>query len=202
MIEYPTIQGLSKFPKKPCVAFYKYDGSNLRWEWQSKNGWCKQGTRHHLFDETDEVFGEAISIFKNTFVDELDKIFRTHKKFRGAKAITVFTEFFGLSSFAGVHEPDEPKELILFDVNYKGRGMVGPSDFVKIFGKLKIPEVIYEGKMNQQFVDSVRAGDYDLNEGVVCKGLSSWTLWMAKIKTEAYLQRLKNAFKDNWMQFA
>jgi hypothetical protein len=37
MQQYPSIDGSGKAPLGvPCIAFYKYDGSNLRWEWSPK----------------------------------------------------------------------------------------------------------------------------------------------------------------------
>ena len=71
MQQYPSIDGSKKAPLgKPCIAFVKYDGSNLRWEWSPKQGWHKFGTRRQMFDATDEVYGPAIPIFLNTMGDE------------------------------------------------------------------------------------------------------------------------------------
>lgn len=105
MKTYPSIEG-SKYPNSKCIAFKKYDGSNLRWEWRRKRGFFKFGTRTRLFDESDEVFGESIKIFFNTYAEDLEKIFIDS---RMAEPITSFTEFFGPSSFAGLHEPGEKK---------------------------------------------------------------------------------------------
>ena len=114
MEQYPSIEGSSKAPLgKPCIAFYKYDGSNLRWEWNPKKGWFKFGTRTQLFNETDAVFGEAIPLFMKIG----DEIVRRVKSVeRQCQRITAYTEFFGATSFAGTHTPGEPKELRLFDV--------------------------------------------------------------------------------------
>jgi hypothetical protein len=39
-------------------------------------------------------------------------------------------------------------------------------------------------------------------EGVVCKGgMGGDDLWMVKIKTHAYMERLKNAFADRWEDY-
>jgi hypothetical protein len=53
-----------------------------------------------------------------------------------------------------------------------------------------------------KFADDVRTGKYGVAEGVVCKGGEGGPdLWMAKIKTHAYLERLKRAFADRWEEY-
>ena len=48
----------------------------------------------------------------------------------------------------------------------------------------------------------LRRGRYGVDEGVVCKGgLGGDDLWMVKIKTDAYLQRLKQAFAERWEDY-
>lgn len=92
MKQYPSILGSKSAPLgKKVIAFYKYDGSNLRWEWSSKQGWYKFGTRTRLFDSTDPDFGKAIPLFLNTMGDEL--VTRCKDLEKGLKSIIVFTEF-------------------------------------------------------------------------------------------------------------
>ena len=62
-------------------------------------------------------------------------------------------------------------------------------------------KVLYEGNMNTSFVEDVRIGKYDVTEGVVCKGINQKKSWMAKVKTYAYLERLKSQFKDEWEKY-
>src|SRR5271154_7039190 len=73
MLSYPSIEGSSKAPLgKPCIAFYKYDGSNLRFEWQRKGRqWMKYGTRTQLFNATTPTFGPAISVFHGTASEDM-----------------------------------------------------------------------------------------------------------------------------------
>ena len=121
--------------------------ANLRFEWSRKRGWYKYGTRRRLFDHTDPDFGISIALFMNTYAEDLEKIFKDHKKFRGIDKVMVFTEFFGKESFAGLHKSDDPtREVMLFDVNIHKFGFLGPRDFLKIFGDLKIARKLYEGK--------------------------------------------------------
>jgi hypothetical protein len=119
--QYPEIPGSNKAPiGEPCIAFTKYDGSNLRWEWSSKSGWYKYGTRTRLFDKSDPIFGEAIPIFQDIMGPEIVKRIKDIE--RGVQSAIVYTEFFGPNSFTGIHEPSDPKELKLFDVNLYKRG--------------------------------------------------------------------------------
>lgn len=200
MNEYPSILGPNKAPSLPCLAFYKYDGSNLRWEWSRKRGWNKFGTRKHLFDETDAVFGPAIPIFMDKYADAIEKVIKDSKQYRNAEYITAFTEFFGPNSFAGQHNPSDKKELVLFDLQVHKRGILDPRTFIKTFGHLDTAKVVYEGNLNASFIDDVKNSKYDLNEGVVCKGGTGHGLWMRKIKTLVYLQKLKGKYGDHWEQ--
>ena len=197
MEQYPSIDGSGKAPLgKPCIAFYKYDGSNLRWEWNPKKGWFKFGTRTQLFDRDTELYGQAVPIFMKTMADEI--VNRVKKVERECQRITAYTEFFGKDSFAGVHEPSEPKELRLFDVYLFKRGLMKPRQFVKSFGDMPgAAEVIYDGTLNKQFIEDVRAGKYPVWEGVVCKGDD----FMCKIKTDAYLRKLREVYPQRWNQF-
>jgi len=206
---YPSIPGSSQAPKKPCIAFRKYDGSNLRFEWSPKQGWHKFGTRKRLFDETDDVFGPSIPVFHNTLAEPLLKIVKDNKKWRNARRITAYAEYVGPHSFAGLHdiEPVNPMELVLFDVNIHQQGFVSPRDFVNNFsGEVRSAEVVYEGNLNADFISSVKLGEYNagdgIEEGVVCKGGSGHSLWMAKIKTDAYIAKLKEVFGVGWEQYA
>lgn len=167
MKSYPSIAGSSRAPRKPCIAFNKYDGSNLRAEWSRKTGWTKFGTRKRLFDESDPDFGSAIPLFHETMADGLIDIFK--KKYRDDQQITVFMEFFGPNSFAGKHEPADPKELILIDVSLYKKGLIAPREFVKNFDSVPSAEVIYEGNLNEVFIEAVRNGEYPVVEGVVVK---------------------------------
>ena len=113
----------------------------------------------------------------------------------------MFAEFFGANSFAGMHQKDDRKQLVLFDVE-TARGMVIPVRFIKDFGKLNIAPVIYRGKLTGKFMDDLRKGKYGVDEGVVCKGGGNANnLWMVKIKTDAYMQRLQEAFQDDWENY-
>jgi len=204
MKEYPTIPGVAKSPRDYCLAFYKYDGSNLRFEWSKKNGWNKFGTRHRLFDETDEVFAPAIEIFNRMIAPQIDPILK--KEFREAQEFTAYCEFFGDESFSGQHKiDDKTKQLVLFDVNVHKRGFIEPRAFYKLFGGLDIAaKLVYEGDINEEFIQMVRTNTLpgvNLNEGVICKGGTKHDRWMTKIKTNQYLEKLKAVYADGWQEY-
>lgn len=91
----------------------------------------------------------------------------------------------------------EVAPLILFDVQIES-AIIGPEEFVADFGALNSARIVYRGKLTGAFAQDVRDGKYDVAEGVVCKGGTGDNLWMVKIKTNAYMERLKQAFKDDW----
>lgn len=190
MKSYPSIDSWKKSVKnESCHAFYKYDGSNLRWEWNPKKGFFKFGTRTQLFDHTSSPWNQAIPLFKSIEEDIVEVMLNYCGKKKPERLIA-YTEFFGSSSFAGTHVLNEPKRLKLFDVEIYKQGILPAKDFVKLFsGKEYAAELIYQGNMNTEFIQKVRNNQLDtkLNEGVVCKGLD----WMAKIKTIEYINKLK-----------
>ena len=212
MLHYPKIPGSRQAPAGRCVAFEKYDGTNLHWDWDRDFGWHAFGTRRDQFNLTPAGVAEfahrhahlagAADVFWAALADGLDRVFRDHPAYREFPACKAFTEFLGPNSFAGLHRPDEPKELRLFDVLAEPFGLIGPDQFVADFGHLTVARVVYRGKLTGKFMEDVRAGRYEVTEGVVCKGgRGGPDLWMVKVKTYAYLGRLKQAFADRWEEY-
>jgi len=197
MLQYPSIDGSAKAPlNKPCIAFYKYDGSNLRWEWNPKKGWTKFGTRRQMFDENTPLYNQAIPLFLENIADDL--VYKVKQDHKSIERITAFTEFFGHSSFAGSHDEHEPKELKLLDVFLFKKGFIPPKTFKKMFNKTAyFPEIIYEGNLDKQFIEDVREGKYLVDEGVICKGDD----FMVKIKTREYFNKLFTAYGDRANEF-
>jgi len=202
MKDYGSIpKVLAEFVGRECIGFKKYDGSQIRSEWSRKKGWHKWATRGHLFDKTDVTFGCAIDAFSSqdlvakAIVDNYPKV----------ESAVAFMEFVGPHSFAGIHDPvvlkvehNDPKKLILFDVNVHKRGLVSPEDFVNIFRHCCSAEVLYQGKLTEEFIKDVREGKYPADEGLVCKGLlkpdNLHSRWQCKIKTWDYLKRIQKFF--------
>jgi hypothetical protein len=200
MEQYPEIPGAKKAPLgQPCIAFYKYDGSNLRWEWNKKRGWFKFGTRTELFDPKHPLWGQALPLFREIAHDIEDRIYASDWRYRNLQRITVFTEFFGPSSFAGTHDEKEQKQLKLIDVHLFKKGIMPPRWFKDTFsGAPYAAEVIYEGNLNKEFIQDIRSGKYPVWEGVVAKGED----FRVKIKTEAYMLKLKEVYGLNWERFS
>jgi hypothetical protein len=134
--------------------------------------------------------------------DGLQRVFRDHSGYREFPSFKIFAEFFGPNSFAGLHKEADTKELRLFDVWAEPFGMIGPRVFVTDFGHLHAARVVFQGKLTGKFTEDVRTGKYGVNEGVVCKGGEGGAdLWMCKVKTYAYMKRLKEAFAENWEEY-
>ncbi len=209
MIEYPSIQNSSKAPRQECIAFDKLDGSNFRAKWTQKRGFDVFGTRTQLIDETSEFWSDMVVQFKNTVQKPLDTLFRKDKEFQNVREIIVFGEYFGENSFAGRHE-EEPRKIVVFDimVGHKLRKFLKPREFIKkTKDVVETPRVVYEGNMNDDLIRRVRADEFNTFEGVICKGTqsvgnASGGIWMCKIKTQKYLDSLKNRFGDEWTKYA
>ena len=212
MLHYPKIPGSARCPSGRCVAFEKYDGTNLHWDWDRDFGWHSFGTRRDAFNLTDAGIAEfaakhahlaqAPATFTSGLADAIATVFRDNPAYCAYPSLKIFTEFLGAHSFAGLHREDDPKALRLFDVWAEGFGMIGPRQFVADFGHLPIARVVYQGKLTGQFTEDVRRNKYDTPEGVVCKGGEGGPdLWMVKIKTDAYRAKLKQAFADRWEDY-
>ena len=122
----------------------------------------------------------------------------------------VFGEYFGENSFAGRHDETEDHKIIIFDilVGHKNRKFVKPREFVKLLSdKIEIPRIVYEGNLNEDLIKRVRTDEFNTFEGVICKGTqpvgnAMGGIWMAKIKTQRYLDSLKTRFGDDWEKYA
>jgi hypothetical protein len=212
MLYYPKIPGSRNCPDGQCIAFEKYDGTNLHFDWDRDFGWHAFGTRRDVFNLTEAGIKEfqdkhqhlsgCTEVFKNQWATELERVFIDRPQYQAFQEIKVFGEFLGQNSFAGLHRADEQKEIKLFDVWLEGFGFISPTQFVADFSHLPIAKVIYRGKLTGKFTEDVRAGKYQLDEGVICKGgTGGEDIWMVKIKTNAYMSKLKQAFAERWEDY-
>jgi hypothetical protein len=208
MKSYPSIPGSNgqKFRSFEAHVFDKIDGSNLRFEWSFKRGWYKFGTRNRLFDATDQVFGGAIKLWMETFAEPLGY----HAEREGYRGCTAFAEFHGPNSFAGLHDPNDEHQLTLIDFDIYKQGLIDPKDFVE-FGAL-VPTARYFGKIKwtRGFVEAMfndpenamdEYGDYHAGfgpapsfEGVVGKAKSGRKSLMAKAKTKAWIEKVRELY--------
>jgi hypothetical protein len=198
MKQYPKIEYHNKrIFGEPCVAMDKIDGSNLRFEWGWKRGFYKFGTRSTMIDRNSQPFGDGIDIFLNKYGEDLNRIFRD--RYGKVESFVVFGEYVGENSFAGQHMESDIKDVILFDVSAYKRGFVGPEEFLKNFGRLDIPRVVYQGKYNDDLIKSVRENRHGLKEGVIVKGQNRKEVWMAKIKTNEWLEKVREKFGEKYL---
>jgi hypothetical protein len=192
----------SKCPRDNCIAFDKLDGSNIRVKYTQKKGFCLFGSRTQLIDETHPHLGKSISLFKENCEQPLSKVIK--KLWPDEREIIVFGEFIGEKSFAGIHQTDDKHKLVIFDVliGHKNRKFLLPQEFIKILGEVvEIPRIIYSGNLTDDFIKRVREGEFDVFEGVVCKGTIRrgdyrGGVWSAKIKTNKYIDLLKQKFGE------
>jgi hypothetical protein len=187
MKSYPSIQ--TKINSEiPIYAFDKLDGSNIRAEWDKKKGFWKFGSRNRLLGEDQGLIFNAKELVLNKYADDLADVF---KEQRYQKAVAFF-EFYGPQTFAGNHVEGDAHDVVLFDVNPFKKGILAPVEFIRTFGHLETPRVVYSGKANQEFFDSVKQGTLEgvTDEGVVCKGVRSRQTVMFKIKSDDWLKRL------------
>jgi len=197
---YPKIpENSDKFHGK-CYAFEKYDGTNLHWKWNKEDGWHLFGTRRTQFTlNAKGIAGfqfnhiecrNAPDLFNERLRDKLTMFLCKHGIFSNYEVI-VFTEFHGPKSFAGGHEIDDDHELTIIDVMLNGK-LMEPEMFNQYFQKFGSARVVYHGKYSGQFAEDVRNGKYNVNEGVVVKGIVDGEVFMTKVKTKDYLKRLKD----------
>lgn len=198
MLEYPSIETKGRMGE-PCYVFHKYDGSNLRAEWSNKKGWHKFGTRTRLMDETDLQFPDAIELWWK-ILDGVFADFYPLMQKKNIKDVTVFGEYFGSNSFAGVHV-EESHQIKVFDVAIN-KVFVAPKLFVEHIAGHYAPQHYGITNFNQSLIDSVKNGSFDtsLSEGVVCKGNTKNGVWRAKIKTLDWLTKLKERYED-WEKY-
>jgi ATP-dependent RNA circularization protein (DNA/RNA ligase family) len=213
MIEYPSIINSSKAPRRPMIAFDKIDGSNIRIKWTKKKGFNLYGSRTQLFDSSHPTLGGCVGIFGSRYQTVLEEFF-IHE-YKKENEIIIFGEYYGPNSFAGIHtDPIEKMDFYLFDILFIRKGyneFLLPQHFLKIRPQFEsigipMPKIVHEGNLTDDFIRRVRRNDFNLNEGVVCKGtekLGSFRgkQWMCKIKTDDYRMRLMERYKKDWEQY-
>ena len=180
-------------------AFDKLDGQSMRFEASFKQGFYKFGSRTQMVSAKDEQFGDAVKLFMENYSENLMYVFgRKYNQNRHAN-FTVFAEYCGPNSFAGRHVAGDPMDLVIFDVWIYQKGWVTPTKFIDNFGHLNIPKVVYEGEMDDEFISNVQNNKYGLKEGVIAKGIQDKDVFMCKVKTKNWLNKVKNKFGDRFL---
>jgi hypothetical protein len=196
MKSYQTIDYYGDNWGLSVIAFDKLDGSSMRFEYSQKRGFYKFGSRNVMIDENHEQFGFAIKLFKDKYEEEITKVFKS-KEYRNTLSFVCFAELIGAKSAFGQHEfGNDNFDVVLFDVSAYKRGFIPPKQFVKDFGPLGIPRVVYEGNLNKEFVQRVKSNEFGLSEGVICKGVTQSkkgkdNIYYCKIKTDDWFARLR-----------
>lgn len=190
MKSYPSI------PSTPVIgqhvwAFDKIDGSQIRAEWSSKRGFYKLGSRRRLVGETG-VLAAARALLDAVFARPLSTIFLAE----GYERAVCFFEYAGPKSFAGSHEPGDEMGLFLIDVAPYKRDLLLPREFLRLFGDLPIPELVYTGLVTEEFIEGIRSST-TLREGVVCKGAHKGQPQMFKVKTSDWISRVKAMYSHD-----
>lgn len=198
---YPKIPENKHIIIGKCVAWEKLDGTNMHWIWTPKIGWSHFGTRRTRFTLDDTGILEFKSVHPE--LEEAPYIFLrafTSIVNNPSHEIILFTEFLGEKSFAGSHQVEDKKRLVLFDAMINGK-LLEPKQFIDAFStynppeefedEFDLPAVVYSGKYTGQFTEDVRKGKYPVNEGVVVKGVVDNEIVMTKIKTNKYLKKLQ-----------
>lgn len=204
---YPSIQGPEgRYLNQPCLAFEKYDGSNLYFAWEQGKGWAEFGTRRFRITPDHEIFGPAWDIFNSKYAKGIIEVIRRYRDYRNIRRLIAFCEYFGPNSFSGLHHPGDEMDLKLFDIYIPDADFVSSVDFRAHFGQLDIPPVIYEGPFTWKLVLDVYTGKYPVQEGAVAKGrtvkrrrkgVNEYEVWMAKFKTKAYLEELQQRARSS-----
>jgi hypothetical protein len=107
--------------------------------------------------------------------------------------VTVFAEFWGPGSFAGVHRTGDAMNLTVFDVAPFKRGILEPAEFRRLFeGVIPTPGYLGRWHWTRGFVERVRGGELAgiTFEGVVGKAPGRSGPLMAKAKTQAWLDKV------------
>ena len=175
MKKYPIISN-KKIYNIPVAIFPKWDGSNIRFEYSSKRGFYKYGSRKQLIPSNSSILAESIEIFNNKYSEKLSEYFKEKKIERAV----CFGEFFGPTSEFGKHVK-EKHDLMLFDINLYKVGILGPLDFCKIMEVCGFSNTcIYTGNYTLNIDNDIMNGIFpgQTFEGVVCKTLklSCWLL--------------------------
>jgi hypothetical protein len=195
MKQYNSIDYFGDHWGLPVIAFDKLDGSNLRFEFSQKRGFYKFGTRKQMIDNNSE-FGFAINLFLEKYSEPLSKIFKS-KEYRNILSFVCYAELVGTKSAFGQHEfGNDIFDIVLFDIDQHKHGFVPPKEFVKNFGSVGIPRVVYEGNLNKEFIERVKHNEFNLTEGVICKGQTLTRkgrpeLYYCKVKTNDWFSRLR-----------
>ena len=173
-----------------------FDGSNMRFEWNRKQGWYKAGRRHGLLDDSNPALLKAPEVFDAKLAEPLAKIAKEERW----DSVIVYAELWGPKSLAGLHDPNDDMRLTLFDVAPYKQGILGPKEFRKLFEDVvETPKFLGIVNWTRGFVEQVYRGEIEgiTFEGVVGKAKEDkHHLFMAKAKTKAWVDAIRARYTD------
>ena len=183
MKEYPSITTVWR-PGHYHI-YKKLDGSNIRVEWNKKQGFNKWGRRHGLLDDSNPILKRAPPLFLDIYSVEIEKIMASER----IQEATFFMEFWGPNSFAGNHLESEEQTVTLFDISVYKKGFLKPKEFEDMFrGKVPLPEVTV-GPIGANVLQDLKSETG--HEGYVLKSANH----IFKAKTFWWLEKLKGICK-------
>lgn len=204
MKQYPSIP---KKWKNDLIYkwFPKYDGSNIRIEINKHGIPYKWGSRKSLIDEN-SVFSEIIDIYQNKYQNIIEEITKKEKWL----SIILFFEYWGENSFAGEHTIEDNKNLTLLDINVYKKGFLPYDKINDIFNNydiiddyLMIPKPILISEVNENLINMVKnlTLEGQTFEGIVGKCFHKNQLEMVKLKSDAWLEKIREKCKGNQKLF-
>lgn len=188
MKHYPSIRQSRK--SFQAYVFDKLDGSNLRFSWDSKQGWYEYATRTRTLPVDHKLYKIGYEYFANVYADSLVAV----AKKQGWKRLDAFCEFYGDNSFAGRHDLTEQQKVTLIDLAPNTRGFLKPAEFLDLCSNLPLPKFLGEVEWNEEYAEAVRKGSVEgiSFERVVAKSTTKQR--MAKAKTQAWIDRVIKEF--------
>jgi len=191
-IPYEVLKGL------PVYIYDKLDGSNIRAEWSKKRGFYKFGSRRRLLSDDSFIIKEA----EGLILAQREALERyVVDQFRCDRCICFF-EFWGPSSFAGLHKEDETHETALLDIEIYKRGFIDQKAYRKLQEKLDVPtpRFLTHEKMTAEIEEQARAGELGSFEGIVCKSIMTDKYKKPlrfKVKSRQWIEKVKAIHAGN-----
>lgn len=181
---------------------------------KNRKDFIKEYIKNNLNSTNVEEAINATFDFCNDFIETKDELpSEENGFFNSIDEIHFYFEYSGENSFCGFHQEGDEMTLTLIDVFLKKKGYLEPKTFYELFDNtgIKLPEIIYKGSLTQEFIKSINENDWTkpdclypiVKEGVVCKRttmLKGQRLPMVKVKTNWWINKLKEKYPNNWKE--
>jgi hypothetical protein len=192
MKSYPSISTQVDLSQSYFI-FDKLDDSDIRAEWSPKRGFYKFGSRAQLLTPDQKPLWPVVARIQAMEASLGSAL----SKLRTERAVCFF-EWHGPNSFAGRHvDAENLMRASLLDIAVYKKGLLLPQQVLDVASSvgLHTPTLLHQGRIDQDFLDRVRAGallGVSL-EGIIGKGpfdRASGGPIMFKHKTQAWFDRL------------